>query len=349
MINRRSIFRFLWLMVIPVLLGMGVMWSVQYRKPSQPRIHVTPMEFDLGDIYGSVNNSREVPFTIHNLGRKALVISGAQVDCSCMTPRFTKSVIPEGGESTMVIGFDVPAASAPIRHAVVIATNDPVAPYTRVMIKGTVVRSFDSVPRNISMRVDKGGETEQVLTLIGASDDREFRVSDYVIKGVPITVASSTAGEVLGGRRRWIVTLKAHGDEEGTFSGSIAVLARATTQPILTIPVTVQVISPVQCEPAIIILDAHSPERPGSAVDLDIRWKNHKLPRVRRIEAPNWLRITEDPPSDAETGRFRIAYTGSVADTVPATSLDSAEGHAGRVRIWYDGVASPVSVPVFLR
>jgi len=82
--------------------------------------------------------------TIRNIGAKDLIISDVQTTCSCTTATVEPRTIPPGGEATLRVTHDpqvmLSHGSTDIGHQVLIASNDPAAPWVEIDMSGTVVQ-----------------------------------------------------------------------------------------------------------------------------------------------------------------------------------------------------------------
>lgn len=81
---------------------------------------------------------------IRNIGVKDLTISSVQTTCSCTTATVEPRTIPPGGEATLRVTHDpqvmLSHGSTEIGHQVLIASNDPAAPWVEIDMSGTVVQ-----------------------------------------------------------------------------------------------------------------------------------------------------------------------------------------------------------------
>ena len=82
--------------------------------------------------------------TIRNDGVKDLIIRDVQTTCSCATATVEPRTIPPGGEATLRVTHDpqvmLSHGSTDIGHQVLIASNDPAAPWVEIDMSGTVVQ-----------------------------------------------------------------------------------------------------------------------------------------------------------------------------------------------------------------
>ena len=90
--------------------------------------------------FGKVNAKKSHTFYITNTGNAPLVIKHVATGCGCTTTDYTKSPILPGKKGKITVSFNPETQRAgAFRKSVTIYTNSP-KDYTRVFIKGEVVR-----------------------------------------------------------------------------------------------------------------------------------------------------------------------------------------------------------------
>ena len=90
--------------------------------------------------FGKVNAKKRHTFYITNTGNAPLVIKHVATGCGCTTTDYTKSPILPGKKGKITVSFNPETQRAgAFRKSVTIYTNSP-KDYTRVFIKGEVVR-----------------------------------------------------------------------------------------------------------------------------------------------------------------------------------------------------------------
>lgn len=81
---------------------------------------------------------------IRNTGVKDLMISDVQTTCSCTTATVDPRTVPPGGEAVLRVTHDpqvmLSHGSTDIGHQILIASNDPAAPWVEIDMSGTVIR-----------------------------------------------------------------------------------------------------------------------------------------------------------------------------------------------------------------
>ena len=90
--------------------------------------------------FGKVTNKKSHTFYITNTGNAPLVIKHVATGCGCTTTDYTKTPILPGKKGKITVSFNPETQRAgTFRKSVTIYTNSP-KDYTRVFIKGEVVK-----------------------------------------------------------------------------------------------------------------------------------------------------------------------------------------------------------------
>jgi hypothetical protein len=130
-----------------LVLGAFALWKYVLH-PDPPKIAVAPAEYSFGKLAEGVQVKHE--FQVSNKGGSVLIIKEAKPTCDCTTVKLggsdvTKNAVPAGkgevaaGKSTnMEVTIDTTMKMGEVKKEILIKTNDPVHPETKVSLTAIV-------------------------------------------------------------------------------------------------------------------------------------------------------------------------------------------------------------------
>jgi len=104
-----------------------------------PRADFPETTFDFGVLTQGATVQRAVPF--ENKGDAPLEILSVNTSCGCTAALPSERVVPPGGKSEILVGYDSRGKMGQINKVVTVQTNDPERPQVQLTVKGLVVAS----------------------------------------------------------------------------------------------------------------------------------------------------------------------------------------------------------------
>lgn len=157
--------------VIAVLVVLTAFVSLAFAadNPPQPKIVVTPMTVDLGNISDDVKS--KATFTIKNAGNADLVIIDAKPTCGCTVANLTSKKIAPGKTATLETIYDSHNGNGQIRKFVNIRSNDPKAGNVTLQITATVTPKpapdvAYSIYNVMGLQMAKGGKETRTVKVM---------------------------------------------------------------------------------------------------------------------------------------------------------------------------------------
>ena len=154
--------------VVFTMLTALVSLALAADNPPQPKIEVTPMTVNLGNISDDVKS--KAVFTIKNAGNADLVIIDAKPTCGCTVANLTSKQIAPGKTATLEAVYDSHNGNGQIRKFVNIRSNDPKAETVTLQIDA-VVTPKPAPDAGLSMYNIMGLQLGK-----GAKEDRTIKV-----------------------------------------------------------------------------------------------------------------------------------------------------------------------------
>ena len=138
-------------------------------NPPQPKIQVTPMTVDLGNISDDIKS--KATFTIKNTGNADLVIIDAKPTCGCTVANLTSKKIAPGKTATLEAVYDSHNGNGQIRKFVNIKSNDPKAETVTLQITATVTPKpapdvAFSIYNVMGLQMAKGGKETRTVKVM---------------------------------------------------------------------------------------------------------------------------------------------------------------------------------------
>ncbi len=145
------------------------------RRPNSPEggplpdVEVPEPEFDFGKIESEKHGQHE--FVIKNVGDADLVLTRGETTCRCTVMNFDQITVPPGGITKVLIDWNAEKFAGPITQRATIYTNDPDEPEITLTVKGRVMQSIRTVPKEIVFsRVRAGQPATAVVKVLGYRD-----------------------------------------------------------------------------------------------------------------------------------------------------------------------------------
>lgn len=130
-------------------------------RASGPRLVLSETEHD----YGRVDPRRDIPaveIAVRNSGDEPLVLRTIRTSCVCLTAKISATTVPPKGSSTLTLHLQQPAGEEVIGETVVMYSNDPAAPLTKIELTGSVGTAVRAVPTGISVGLIYRGDVARL-------------------------------------------------------------------------------------------------------------------------------------------------------------------------------------------
>jgi len=110
---------------------------VRGRLRSEPQIYFDQRIHDFGTV--TPGERLRHGFAVRNRGNAALTIASIRTSCGCAGATINRNVIRPGEAASLSVWFDAPRFSGPVKHRIVIVSNDPHAGVEELFIKAHIV------------------------------------------------------------------------------------------------------------------------------------------------------------------------------------------------------------------
>jgi hypothetical protein len=125
-----------WLMVMIFVVCVIPALAVAANAPS---LALDKTEYDFGDVQSG--ELVKTGFVVSNDGDAPLIIHDVRTSCGCTSAAAASRQIPAGGSTQVTVSYNSSGESAGSKtQGVVIVTNDPMQPMTRLQIHVNVVK-----------------------------------------------------------------------------------------------------------------------------------------------------------------------------------------------------------------
>ena len=135
----------------------------------QPRIRLESTHVSLGRLFAGEDSPSPAVFQIRNEGTGMLVIQRVIGLCGCESFELTESAIPPGEQATLNVRVR-PSASGPLSAAVVLLSNDPLQPTTRITTDWEILNLIACQPPSLTLQPNK-----QSFTMSATADIVTYR------------------------------------------------------------------------------------------------------------------------------------------------------------------------------
>ncbi len=362
----RPLRRLLIWVALPVFLGAGtflyasgllVRWGL--LAPPHPVLEV-PSTLDLGE--REAGEETVVRFAVANRGRRQLVIDRVNTSCTC------SSLVRSEGDRDVPFGtlrlaagerMDLKArvqvrvkeVEAPARIYITFHTNDPRRPEATVeLLIPNVTGGVTAWPSALTFGTVRPGTSPSRVVQIRDSAVRP-RVVDRVTSSDPERVVVSLlplpsqalTSKPAGG---WLIAcceVVLRGHRPGPVEGNLSVHLSSETRPPLLVPVSGQVVGPVEVLPTLLVLPRASEAGPLYHASCLCRSIEDKPFTLTVDPLPEGLKARVDPGQAPNTYLVRVEW-----GTHPGTQAETAR-KVVRLRAKVGAQESTLEVPVLCR
>lgn len=294
---------------------------------ANPRLEITPAEFDFGQVWQGEPAKRE--FTIKNTGDAPMTIT-LKSTCGCTVATNPKTPLAAGESTTFSITYDTTRPGA-AHKTVIVTTNDPARPTLDIAVKGEVKPLYTATPsENIvfqdlepssietqTIKLETKYERPLNLKLKEGQDFGPFEIAFREVKaGAEYHLTATTKPPLrFGGKNRATVVLETGLEKTPT----VSILVVANAQPrVLVMPTTLAV----------------APDTtPGNVQPVRVQYRTNTPIKITEVKAiPESVKYEIVPPPPPQGEAKTMAYTVRV--TLPAFADIPDDG--GKVEIFTD-------------
>jgi archaellum component FlaF (FlaF/FlaG flagellin family) len=153
---------------------------------AQPKISLGRTSIEVGTIYhGEI---KKIPLLIRNAGTDTLKIENIQTSCGCTSVKKPKPYLLPGESDTLAVEFNSMGFNGPIEKHITITSNDPAAPISETIFRGTVISEIEVTPGQYVIWIGAGPmgkELKQTVMIKNSSSYaiavKNFSVTDSAI------------------------------------------------------------------------------------------------------------------------------------------------------------------------
>lgn len=353
-----------WVLIVVLLVSAGFALGVRSawdRWGKTAPVLECPALIDLGE--RDRGETAVARFQVGNNGRGELRIDGFQTSCSCAGVeresqgkfhRVRSVQIQPGEQVELVARVAVQAPPGQRQHVeVFLNSNDPTTPVKKLdlvipRVKGPVhaapaavlfhTVSVGAMARQSVKLYDNGRPGRKIARVRGTHPER------FSVEIIPLSEAELQEEDASAGRLIGRLEVKARTERHGKLDGDIEIfLAGENGRPAL-IPVSGEVIRPIECWPATLVL----PRRVGDRSD----YSGRVLLRSRSGK-PIKVEVASVQPADfavacADAGRedqrwIQVEYRPSQGKKNPPAPMSSIH-----LRAWSEGEETKIEVPILI-
>lgn len=314
-------------------------WHHQASADGVPVVSVLEPTVDLGLIRET--RPDKIQFVMSNSGTRDLHIRKITVGCPCLHPRTDRDIVPPGEQCVLTINGVIPERPGQWTDNIMVFTNDPLHPTTRLTVTAFVELGCQVMPSQINIANLTADETREVnLCVIGPSDHPEFQVRGVTGCGDSVSVTNISKGKPLEtmGRQQWNVRLQVRPRGEPAWKQELVIATSYDPSKPLKVPLEVRERPGVLVEPSIVTLRYGPGQTPSCLVH--IRSADKKDLRVTSIEAPDWMSVEK---VEVEDGAFpMIQMRLGIRDPV------ASDMHSGTIKIGFENGLGSAIIPFVL-
>lgn len=324
------------------VLGITVLVLLRIPK-SAPQIHVPHPVVDLGTITFDVDQDHTIAFEIANRGGRELIIDRLKAGCPCLEPDLPRSRLLPGQRTTLTLKISPPNHAGPWQEQIVLTSNDPDHPLTRLTMKGFVELKAQAVPALLHVNdLGKHGPEYADLTVYGPTNDSSFAITGACAQSDAVEVHDirRVQDADANGRAAWELRLLVKPRGQEFWKDTIMVSTNDDVAQRIDVPLNVSEFQPLEVSPRIVAFGKKAGEVPQCTVEIKSRETGYAL-ACQRIEAPEWVDVTEVREGcGPQTVRLQIR---------PGKLL-SPGILRGEIRVWLTGIDPMIRIPLmFLR
>jgi hypothetical protein len=312
--------------------------SVENPTAAAPALTLETPEIELGPVY--IGEVHPVSFTFVNTGGAELTVEKIDSSCGCLIPEMYDAEYEPGKQGQLNVQFD-PAQAGTTGHVkkdIIIYSNDPAHPRTIATIRAFIYATRNGVPY----------EPQDInLGDVVVNESARKSVSLYETAGSPLEIAKIEAPEGFEHAIRKADT----GNEDkllievwnkptsaiGPMAGALEVHTNNEAQPVLRIPLSVNIIGEIKVEPSRLLfglVDQNAVDK--KTVRLTTAGESFKLLSVK--SKPEFVLV--EAPGDTADTEYLISIT--ISDNAPSGRF------SGNIVIATDNeYQQEISIPVF--
>jgi hypothetical protein len=317
--------------------------------PAQgPRIRFERSELDLGAAEYGAEITTKVSFS--NAGSELLRVKDLRSSCTCTVGTLEKKEYQPGEAGQIELKYRaLRMPGEEVRQSLLVETNDPTQPLSRVVVKSTMKPSLAIIPREVNLGAIRPGEAPRVkLTVASVGELGAFRIeaveADLGAKDVQVSdlksrarTAAATPEDVdaplhtIGGSAYEVHLTLPPRPTTGPVSGQITVRTTSEESPIIRVPVSGNVVSDFRVDPPTILF---SPATPGPKT---LRLSSHaggtERVRVRVLDAGPYLDCDVTQGSSPTTWTLRCSARELPKSRETGVVSLAVEGHPHETRV----------------
>ena len=113
---------------------------------SSPHLVVSASEYDLGRLHPD-DRRREIHLVVRNPGERTLEIRKVRTSCVCVRATLSTDKIAAGGTASLQLTIEPPAIEELVEEEVLVYSNDPDQPLSKIRVHGTVGTAIRLFPQ----------------------------------------------------------------------------------------------------------------------------------------------------------------------------------------------------------
>ncbi|HUO09000.1 MAG TPA: secretin N-terminal domain-containing protein [Phycisphaerae bacterium] len=219
----------------------GLICAICALSTARAALDIAPASLELGVIDDKA--VKESHLTLTNTGKRPLKVLEIQVDCpKCTSVRFSPATLEAGKSVDVPVTFKAsPENDGPVRHAIVIHTDDPNRRYVKIPINGMVTTGAGFWPAELTLQAlqPPGSEVELTSEIVNVSDQPLTLL--YATGPVDGPILQVPHEPVLPASRLKIKAMWHLPSKAGTISGELVVFVDHPTVSKLVLPYRVVV------------------------------------------------------------------------------------------------------------
>jgi len=198
---------------------------------SAPSIRFSKISVDLGSI--DVGSTAKAIFKFTNTGKGTLEIRRIRSSCGCFKHRLSSSTIKPGASGRIEVDLATDGLVGDFSKSVMVDTNDPGHPTTRLMVKAHIVAISTISPERLNFgSIPVGSSVEKTLTITPA------RPGSFRIASITPSTHAQVMDTVKADNGTWRVRLRIEaGDQPGRILERLTIHVSGPGKP--TIPFTI--------------------------------------------------------------------------------------------------------------
>jgi hypothetical protein len=221
-----------------------------------PKIVFDQTVFDVGKTspVGSVVGQ----FHFTNAGDEVLKIEKPDTPCGCTVAKVEPDTLKPGQTGMLDFTLDLTQLSGKSERYIIVPSNDPASPKTRLTLKADVAILYEADPQVVDLGEGRPGTVVSNSVVITRKDGQPIRIARAIAQTADAETRVEEVPGSSGRSARIVITSKLDGKPR-RFAGLLQVYVEDAPKPVMLVPLTGYVIGELKVEPEVVVWNINDP------------------------------------------------------------------------------------------